>query len=157
MSITGTPTSPPPDDIIWHSLDVAGIAARLLVDVGQELDDADGEHRVAQYGLNEIPQEPLPSAWSIVVQQLSNPMNIRLVIHGRTCVRAEPCGRSGFKPTISKLTVRDPLAIERLRRAVQNVDHPEVEQALSHPTLMPLLDEAGLPDTAMKSGATPRA
>lgn len=50
---------------------------------------------------------------------------------------------AGFAPTFPNLTVREIQKGERLRKAFQEVlDHPEVEEALSHPALKPLLDEA---------------
>lgn len=49
----------------------------------------------------------------------------------------------GFAPTFPDLTVREIQKGERLRRAFQEVlDHPDAEQALRHPALKPLLDEA---------------
>ncbi len=50
---------------------------------------------------------------------------------------------TGFAPTFPDLTVRDIQKGERLRKAFQQVlDHPDAEQALQHPALKPLLDEA---------------
>jgi P-type Ca2+ transporter type 2C len=80
LSITETPTSSPSDDVVWHSLDVAEVASRLSVDVARGLDDVEVVNRISRFGLNEIPQEPPPSTWSIALEQLSNPMNIMLII-----------------------------------------------------------------------------
>lgn len=50
---------------------------------------------------------------------------------------------TGFSPTFPNLTVRDIQKGERLLQAFQKVlDHPDAEQALQHPALKPLLDEA---------------
>ena len=50
---------------------------------------------------------------------------------------------TGFAPTFPNLTVREIQKGERLRKAFQKVlDRPEAEQALNHPALKPLLDEA---------------
>ena len=50
---------------------------------------------------------------------------------------------TGFAPTFPNLTVREIQRGERLRKAFQSVlDHPDAEEALSHPALKPLLDEA---------------
>ena len=56
------------------------MASRLSADVTNGLSDSEVDRRIAQYGLNEIPQEPPPSTWSIALEQLSNPMNIMLII-----------------------------------------------------------------------------
>ena len=80
MSIAEVPTSPPSEDAVWHALDAGDIATRLSVDVARGLDDTEVTRRIGQYGLNEIPQEPPPSTWSIALAQLSNPMNIMLIV-----------------------------------------------------------------------------
>lgn len=50
---------------------------------------------------------------------------------------------AGFAPTFPNVTCRDILKGEQLRQAFQKVlDHPEAEQALSHPALKPLLELA---------------
>src|SRR6185437_14742802 len=41
---------------------------------------AEAEKRLAQYGPNELPKEPPPSTWTVARAQLSNPMNIMLMI-----------------------------------------------------------------------------
>ncbi|HEU4319661.1 MAG TPA: cation-transporting P-type ATPase [Acidimicrobiia bacterium] len=80
MSITEAPTPRSSAEAVWHSLDATEIAARLSVDVKRGLDEPEVERRIGQYGLNAIPQEPPPSTWSIALAQLSNPMNIMLII-----------------------------------------------------------------------------
>jgi hypothetical protein len=50
---------------------------------------------------------------------------------------------TGFSPTFPNVTVREIGKGERLRNAFEKVlEHPEAEQALQHPALRPLLDEA---------------
>ena len=47
---------------------------------GAGLDAEEVERRLAQYGPNQLTTEPPPSMWSVALGQLSNPMNIMLVI-----------------------------------------------------------------------------
>ena len=79
MSIAQVPTSSL-GDVMWHALDGADVAGRLGVDPAAGLDGTAVEQRLAQYGPNAIPQEPPPSLWSVAMGQLSNPMNIMLLI-----------------------------------------------------------------------------
>ncbi len=79
MSIAQVPTSPP-DEVIWHTLQSAEVAGRLEVDPAVGLDAAEVERRLARYGPNSIPQEPPPSLWTVAFGQISNPMNIMLLI-----------------------------------------------------------------------------
>jgi Ca2+-transporting ATPase len=74
------PTSSPSDNVNWHALDAGDVAGRLSVDVARGLDAAEVDRRLTQFGRNEIPQEPPPSTWTIALEQLSNPMNIMLII-----------------------------------------------------------------------------
>jgi P-type Ca2+ transporter type 2C len=64
----------------WHSLAAADVATRMEVDPARGLDDGDVERRLAEFGRNELPTEPPPSRWVIARGQLSNPMNIMLLI-----------------------------------------------------------------------------
>jgi Ca2+-transporting ATPase len=64
----------------WHSRSAEDTAAELGVDPGQGLDAAAVEQRLSEYGLNELPTEPPPSVWVVARGQLSNPMNIMLLI-----------------------------------------------------------------------------
>jgi Ca2+-transporting ATPase len=63
----------------WHSTS-ADVAAELGVDPDHGLDAGEVERRLSQYGPNELPQEPPPSRWVVAKGQLSNPMNIMLLI-----------------------------------------------------------------------------
>ncbi|HET9259073.1 MAG TPA: cation-translocating P-type ATPase [Acidimicrobiia bacterium] len=66
--------------VAWHALEVSDVATRLDVEVANGLDEAEVEERLERFGPNSIPQDPPPSVWSIALEQLSNPMNIMLVI-----------------------------------------------------------------------------
>ena len=52
----------------------------LTVDPDQGLDAEEAERRLATYGPNQLTTEPPPSIWAVALGQLSNPMNIMLVI-----------------------------------------------------------------------------
>jgi Ca2+-transporting ATPase len=66
----------------WYSLSAADAATRLGVDPDRGLDPDDVEKRLSTYGPNELPEEPPPSLWEVARGQLSNPMNIMLLIVG---------------------------------------------------------------------------
>lgn len=68
------------DDIEWHARSVEDVAAALGVDPEHGLDASDVEQRLERYGPNELPTEPPPSLWVVARGQLSNPMNIMLLI-----------------------------------------------------------------------------
>ena len=68
------------DNTAWHSLPAAEVATRLSVDVEQGLNQAEAAKRLSSYGPNELPSEPPPSVWQVARGQLSNPMNIMLLI-----------------------------------------------------------------------------
>lgn len=70
----------PADDVAWHALPGQEAAERLGVDLDQGLSEPEVERRLAQYGPNELPAEPPPSRWAVARGQLSNPMNIMLLI-----------------------------------------------------------------------------
>ena len=76
---TVTPTA---TETAWHSQAAAGVAASLSVDVDVGLDTAEVEQRLARYGANQLPTEPPPSVWVVARGQISNPMNIMLLIVG---------------------------------------------------------------------------
>jgi P-type Ca2+ transporter type 2C len=64
----------------WHALPAEEVAARLSVDVEEGLDAAEVSRRLAEYGPNVLRTEPPPSLWEVARGQLSNPMNIMLII-----------------------------------------------------------------------------
>jgi P-type Ca2+ transporter type 2C len=70
----------PSDETAWWALETSDATTRLDVDPGDGLGDAEAASRLERYGPNEIAKEPPPSTWSIARGQLSNPMNIMLII-----------------------------------------------------------------------------
>jgi P-type Ca2+ transporter type 2C len=64
----------------WYSLSAAEALARLNVAPEEGLTAEVVEQRRAQYGPNALPTEPPPSLWAVARGQLSNPMNIMLLI-----------------------------------------------------------------------------
>jgi len=64
----------------WHSRAASEVAAELGVEPEQGLDAGEVERRLGEYGPNELPKEPPPSVWEVARGQLSNPMNIMLLI-----------------------------------------------------------------------------
>ena len=75
-----TSTETPPKRAGGHSRTADDVTAELGVEHGVGLDAAEVERRLTEYGPNELPKEPPPSAWVIARGQLSNPMNIMLLI-----------------------------------------------------------------------------
>ena len=70
----------PTAETAWWSLTPEDAAARLSVDADEGLSADEVQRRLAQYGPNEIATEPPPSTWSIARGQLTNPMNIMLIV-----------------------------------------------------------------------------
>jgi Ca2+-transporting ATPase len=66
--------------IPWHSRSAAEAAAELGVDPDQGLSAEDARERLERYGPNALPTEPPPSLWEVARGQISNPMNIMLLI-----------------------------------------------------------------------------
>jgi Ca2+-transporting ATPase len=64
----------------WYALAPAAAAAALSVDGDQGLAAEEAQRRLESYGPNQLTTEPPPSIWSVALGQLSNPMNIMLVI-----------------------------------------------------------------------------
>jgi Ca2+-transporting ATPase len=67
-------------DQSWHSIAAQDAAEQLGVEPDQGLEATEVERRLAQYGPNELPKEPPPSTWMVARGQLTNPMNIMLLI-----------------------------------------------------------------------------
>jgi Ca2+-transporting ATPase len=63
-----------------YAQDPEDAASALSVDPEQGLDAAEVRRRLEEYGPNELAVEPPPSLWSVALGQMSNPMNIMLVI-----------------------------------------------------------------------------
>jgi Ca2+-transporting ATPase len=74
-TIEQTPPTAP-----WHASSAADVAAQLGVDPDRGLGAREAELRLRQYGTNELPKEPPPNKWEVARGQLTNPMNIMLLI-----------------------------------------------------------------------------
>jgi len=75
-----TTTKPPPEQAAWYTLSAQDAADRLGVNPDQGLSADRAAGLLAEYGPNELPTEPPPSVWVVARGQLSNPMNIMLLI-----------------------------------------------------------------------------
>jgi len=75
-----TTTEPIDRAVTWYTLSSADAAARLAVEPEAGLSADEHQRRLAQHGPNQLATEPPPSLWSVALGQLSNPMNIMLVI-----------------------------------------------------------------------------
>src|SRR4051812_7207579 len=67
-------------DTAWFATSPEDATTQLEVEPEQGLSDEEVARRLTQYGANELTTEPPPSAWSVAMGQLSNPMNIMLII-----------------------------------------------------------------------------
>ena len=72
----------PSRDVAWHTLSAQDAARQMGVDPAQGLATGDVQRRLEEYGPNKLPTEPAPSVWVVARGQLSNPMNIMLLIVG---------------------------------------------------------------------------
>jgi P-type Ca2+ transporter type 2C len=68
--------------VAWHTRSAEETATELAVDPDQGLDGQEVQGRLAEFGPNALPTEPPPSLWAVARGQLSNPMNIMLLIVG---------------------------------------------------------------------------
>src|SRR5215467_3277292 len=75
-----TTTKPPSGQAAWYTLSARDAAERLGVDPDHGLSAGQAARLLAEYGPNELPTEPPPSVWVVARGQLSNPMNIMLLI-----------------------------------------------------------------------------
>jgi Ca2+-transporting ATPase len=64
----------------WYALEPAAALEQLSVHPDRGLDADEAERRLGTYGPNQLTTEPPPSIWSVALGQLSNPMNIMLII-----------------------------------------------------------------------------
>jgi len=64
----------------WHAMSAGEVAAQLAIDPAGGLSGEEAQRRLQQYGPNQLPNEPPPSVWQIARGQLSNPMNIMLIL-----------------------------------------------------------------------------
>ena len=75
-----TTTEHPVEDIHWYALSPEEAARAADVDLDRGLDAAEAQRRLAEYGPNQLPTEPPPGLWTVARGQLSNPMNIMLLL-----------------------------------------------------------------------------
>src|SRR6201982_1172109 len=75
-----TTTKPPPEQVAWYTISAQDAADRLGVDPDRGLSEDQAARLLAEYGPHELPTEPPPSVWVVARGQLSNPMNIMLLI-----------------------------------------------------------------------------
>ncbi len=72
----------PAEKIAWYAIPAQDAARRLGVEPDAGLTDDGVQHRADEYGPNQLPTEPPPSTWAVGRSQLTNPMNIMLLIVG---------------------------------------------------------------------------
>src|SRR3954469_21453422 len=75
----------PDVDHVWYSLSVDEATEQLHVDLSRGLDDDEVVRRREQYGPNALATEPPPSLRTVARGQLTNPMNVMLLVVGITC------------------------------------------------------------------------
>ncbi|MAT04216.1 MAG: metal-transporting ATPase [Acidimicrobiaceae bacterium] len=80
--MTERPSRPVSDDVRWYSLSAEDAGVRLGVDPTAGLSPAEVASRLETYGRNEVATEPPPTTWQVARAQISNPMNIMLLIVG---------------------------------------------------------------------------
>ncbi|MGB7859618.1 MAG: cation-transporting P-type ATPase [Acidimicrobiia bacterium] len=64
----------------WYALPFADVLEQLGTDAEHGLASDEVQRRIATYGANVIASEPPPTTWDMAKGQLSNPMNIMLLI-----------------------------------------------------------------------------
>jgi magnesium-transporting ATPase (P-type) len=73
---------PAAEAVSWYTLSADAATQRLGVSPDQGLGAEEVTRRLAEYGPNELPTEPPPSRWEVARGQLTNPMNVMLLIVG---------------------------------------------------------------------------
>ncbi|MCU7730963.1 cation-transporting P-type ATPase [Actinoplanes sp. KI2] len=76
------PSPSVPQRVSWYTLPADAAAQRLGVDAAQGLDENEVTRRLGEYGPNELPTEPPPNRWTVARGQITNPMNVMLLIVG---------------------------------------------------------------------------
>lgn len=92
----------PRDSLTWHTLTVEAATAELRVEPESGLAAPEVDSRLAEYGLNELPSDPPPSVWQVARGQLSNPMNIMLIL---VAVASFAIGQIGTGLFVSALVI----------------------------------------------------
>src|SRR5215203_2913528 len=77
-----TAVKPAAEHLPWYAVPAEDVAEQLGVSPERGLDAAEVTRRLAEYGPNELASEPPPSRWEVARGQLTNPMNIMLLIVG---------------------------------------------------------------------------
>ena len=77
-----TIVKPGVEPVSWYTLSGDAAAERLDVSPDQGLGAGEVTRRLGEYGPNELPTELPPSRWEVARGQLSNPMNVMLLIVG---------------------------------------------------------------------------
>ena len=65
---------------LWYALSPPAVVEKLGTDADHGLSPDDVQRRIGEYGANVIATEPPPTLWDMAKGQLSNPMNIMLLI-----------------------------------------------------------------------------
>jgi P-type Ca2+ transporter type 2C len=81
-----TTTKPPAEDVAWYALPAEEAARAMRVAPDRGLDAQEAARRLRENGPNELPTEPPPSVWVVGRGQLTNPMNIMLLIVGAASI-----------------------------------------------------------------------
>ncbi len=90
------------ESLAWHALTVEAAAVELGVDPEYGLPGHEVDERLARYGLNALPTDPPPSMWEVARGQLSNPMNIMLIL---VAVASFAIGQIGTGVFVSGLVI----------------------------------------------------
>src|SRR6516162_8122029 len=81
-----TTVQQPSEETAWYALSAEEAARGLGVNPEQGLEGAEVQRRLEEYGPNELPTEPPPSVWQVARGQVTNPMNIMLLIVGAASI-----------------------------------------------------------------------